>query len=130
MTSGKLHKKPSDLARDRLNARTRKTLIQAGKQIGKLTDSQKKTPSQLKSERARKKDLKRAGLEKPSVVPPVIDCRGCTDSPCAYNGDLTRCHHHSVIHRCKGCGQRVHYRWIEGEPFELCEVCLSRGDVG
>lgn len=43
-------KKPDELHRDKIRKRTVKTMILSGKPVGRLTDQQKKTPSQKKSE--------------------------------------------------------------------------------
>jgi hypothetical protein len=48
-------KKPHELVRDKLNKRTVKIMIQSGKPVGRLTDEQKKTPSQKKSENLKKR---------------------------------------------------------------------------
>ena len=56
MTSGKLNKKPSDNIKERLDKRALKALIQSGTPTGyKLSDSEKKSPSQRKSDAMRKK---------------------------------------------------------------------------
>jgi hypothetical protein len=54
-----VQKKPDEVLRDKINARTRKALISAGKKIGKLTENEKKTPSQKHSENMRKKFARR-----------------------------------------------------------------------
>jgi hypothetical protein len=46
--------------RDRIDSRVHKTLIEAGVNVGKLKESQKKSPSQRKSESARKHEIRRA----------------------------------------------------------------------
>ncbi len=46
--------------RQRINKRVHKTLIEAGVNVGKLTESQKKSPSQRRSESAKKRELRRA----------------------------------------------------------------------
>jgi len=48
-------KKPDELLRANLNKRTIKTMIESGKPVGRLTDSQKKSPSQKKSENLKKR---------------------------------------------------------------------------
>lgn len=55
----RVQKKPDEVLRDKINARTRKALISAGKKIGKLTENEKKTPSQKHSENMRKKFARR-----------------------------------------------------------------------
>lgn len=118
-------KKPADLARDRLNSRTRRVLIQAGKKIGKLTDSEKKTPSQRRSEAARKKDAKRAGVK---VIDSTTgeDCHNCPKYPCGKT--VKSCGEKSMVHRCLKCGQRVLHRIDPNVPWELCVVCLCQED--
>lgn len=60
MTSGAMTPKPSDIRRDNLNKRARKIMIQSGKKIGRLTDAEKKTPSEKSSEAMKKKLKERA----------------------------------------------------------------------
>ncbi len=48
-------KKPHENHRIALNRRAVKTMIESGKPVGKLTDAQKKTPSQRKSENLKKR---------------------------------------------------------------------------
>lgn len=55
MKSGKMTSKPSDMHRKNLNRRAIKTMIQSGRPVGRLTDAEKKTPSQKHSESMRKK---------------------------------------------------------------------------
>jgi hypothetical protein len=50
----------SDNLRKRINSRVHKTLIEAGVNVGKLKESQKKSPSQRKSESAKKREIRRA----------------------------------------------------------------------
>jgi hypothetical protein len=58
MTSGKLHTKPDDNLKKHLAKRTRKIMIQSGSKMGRLTEAEKKTPSERKSIAMRKR-LKR-----------------------------------------------------------------------
>lgn len=46
--------KPDEILREKLNKRTIKTMIQSGKPVGRLTDEQKKTPSEKRSDNFRK----------------------------------------------------------------------------
>jgi hypothetical protein len=129
MPPGKLHKKPSDIAREKLAKRTRKAMIESGKKTGKLTDAEKKTPSQRKSESARAKEMRRAGVQKAIAMREIpSDCRGCTKD-CRYGCDLSICPEKSIVHRCTQCGQKVRYRWIEGIPWILCPVCIQQGYI-
>lgn len=115
-------KKPADLARDRLNNRIRRTLIQAGKKIGKLTNSEKKTPSQRRSESGRKKEATRAGVKVIDVATGE-DCHNCSKYPCGKT--IKSCGERSMVHRCLGCGQRVLHRIDPSVPWERCPVCVT-----
>jgi hypothetical protein len=55
----RVQKKPDEVLREKINSRTRKTLINAGKKIGKLNENEKKTPSQKRSENMRKRFARR-----------------------------------------------------------------------
>jgi hypothetical protein len=55
MTSGKLRPKPDDDHKHYLARRTRKTMILSGSKLGKLSEAEKKTPSERKSIAMRKK---------------------------------------------------------------------------
>jgi hypothetical protein len=82
MPSGKMTPKPSDVHRENLNRRAVKTMIQSGRPVGKLTDTQKKTPSQKHSESMRKKltrgvQPKQCNPEK--LEPLVINLKDCVD---------------------------------------------------
>lgn len=121
MTSGKLTKKPSDFFRDKLNTRTRKTLIDSGSKIGHLTDAQKKTPSQRKSELLKKK-LSR-GVE--SIKALGYDCNGCLKYPCGKTTET--CEEPTRKNRCAKCGGLVVYRYVEGKEWKYCEVCRGEG---
>lgn len=128
MTSGKMHPKRDDLERDRLAKRTRKTLILAGKKIGKLADSEKIPPSQRKSINGRKRYARIVG--KTGVHgKPNPDCWECPRrSSCILTADDPGCTASTMIGTCPTCKQiYLHYnsytsgRWI-------CPVCrLSQG---
>ena len=118
-----MSKKPADLERERINRRTRKTLILAGKNIGRLTESEKKTPSQRKSELGRKK-LNRGIIKKEEPVP--FDCSQCPDHVGCTKPSLDVCHRPSAVHKCLGCGIRVRHPIIPGMSWEYCPVCRER----
>lgn len=114
--------KPHQLARKRLAKRTADQISI----INKITPkSMLKSPSQKRSERERKKYLKRAGIEREvhtEVIP--SDCRGCTDA-CRFGNDLNICQKKSLIVRCGKCGQKVRVRVVDGEDWSRCPVCAS-----
>jgi len=117
-------KKPHENLRTRLTKRAVKAMIQSGKPVGKLTDAQKKPPSQRKTELLHKKlDSRKsnAGAGKAVEVPIPDDCRGCTDT-CPSNS-LAKCHRNSIVVRCAQCGQKVRIRIIPGENWKYCPVC-------
>lgn len=121
MRSGKLKPKPSDIARKKLMSRTNRTMILSGVKVGKLPESAKKSPSQRKSESARKKFAKRAGLQNVQNVYPS-DCRDC-DEKCGYDRNLEKCYRHSLVLQCDKCGKKVRVRIIPGEDWRLCPSC-------
>lgn len=79
-------------------------------------------PDTKKSDAGRKKLLKRSGVA--GIEKLQSDCRGC-DRICGYEHNLEVCPEKSAIHRCKQCGAKVRYRWIEGQPWELCPICTG-----
>lgn len=127
MSSGKMRPKRDDLERERLAKRTRKTLILAGKKIGKLTDSEKKPPSQRKSESGRKRYARRDArgqTEKPNP-----DCWLCPRrSDCKVTADDSGCTEHKIKQRCPQCDQLyLHYFSYELAGMKwICPVCRGR----
>jgi len=113
-------KKPHENLRASLTKRAVKAMAEAGTPIGKLTDAQKKTPSQRKSENLRKKLTTRDGHKAEKEIVQV-DCRDCPKLPCTLNSNT--CTEKLWTHRCHQCGQKVRYRFIEGVPWEYCPVC-------
>lgn len=110
---------PSETLRKKLVNRNTKALIDAGKKIGHLTESQKKTPSQKRSENLRKK-LNR-GVEPPATV--GEDCNNCPKYPCGTT--VSKCIKPSRKNRCAKCGQVVVYRFVAEGEWKYCEVCRS-----
>jgi hypothetical protein len=114
-------KSPAELLRARINTRTRKTLIESGAKIGRLKDSEKKTPSQKRTENLKKKDLKRAGLSSKPVYP--TDCHLCPKYPCGET--LNDCLERSMVHSCTKCGLKVRHRVDPEIPWTLCPSCAG-----
>jgi len=110
---------PSESLRDHLRSRTTKTLIQSGAKIGHLSDSDKKTPSQKRSENLRKKLNRGAQPD----IKAGEDCNGCSKYPCGKT--VKHCSEPSRKNRCKKCGGVVIYRYVEGQVWEYCEPCRS-----
>lgn len=124
MTSGKLHKKPDDLARERLTKRTRRTLILSGARIGKLSDSEKKTPSQKRSENGKAKELKRSGVKNIAGVEDIPDdCFDCPEKANRCGKMLEMCGKRHLVLRCKKCGIRVRARIDAVRVWTLCPIC-------
>ena len=123
MTSGKMYPKADDAHRNRLAQRSRKALIEAGKTIGKLSDAQKKSPSQKSSEALRRK-LNRGCTSADAIA--GYDCRGCgTYDTCAFDHKLANCTSRAMTARCKQCGQKWTFRVIAEEKWEYCPKCRS-----
>jgi len=84
-----------------------------------------KSPSQKRSESMRKK-LNR-GVVDPTLATVKDDCNNCPDElTCPHEHNLNICPKVSRINRCKKCGQKVRYRFVEGEVWEYCPVCRER----
>jgi hypothetical protein len=127
MTTGKMSRKPSDTHRSTLMHRATKMLAQAGKPIHRLTDAEKKSPSQKKSENARKRDLQRAEKQHPATAQEnqvLYDCFTCPKHPC-YGNSLRTCGEPTLTRQCKQCGQKIIYRIDPNKKWEYCLVCRS-----
>jgi hypothetical protein len=105
-------------SRKELEARARAMMIITGQAHGKLPDKFKKTPSQIKSERGRKKLLRGGKENKDTDIP--NDCTMCSDvNSCKL--DLRTCtKYQSVISRCKTCGQKVRHPIIPDNIWFWC----------
>jgi hypothetical protein len=103
--------------REQLNKRAEKAMVESGKPVRKLTASEKKTPSQRRSENMRKK-LNR-GVVEPEVIPE--DCRDCPEEPCGKT--LKHCEKASLILRCRHCGQKIRFRVIHAVEWKECKEC-------
>jgi hypothetical protein len=104
-------KTPSELLREKLQMRAENA------------DKVMKTPSQRKSENARKKAAKRAGVKYIETHYPC-DCWKCPKEPCGST--LEQCKERSMVHRCKQCGAKVRHRVDEIIPWEYCPVCIAQ----
>ena len=85
----------------------------------KLWNTKQRPPSEIKSERLRKK-LSRG---QPVSVVRQTDCRGCSKYPCGKT--LEVCEEESRAERCAQCGVKVLYRYIASEIY-YCPICVSR----
>ena len=91
--------------------------------IKAITKKKTPTPSEKKSVNMRKR-LNRGAVPDIAVA---FDCRDCEIwSTCQYDHDLNRCHVKTLTHRCKKCGMKVRYRFIEDKVWELCPICVAR----
>lgn len=111
-------KLPSDLARARLSKRAQEQVALSNNITPKRL---LKSPSQKKSERAKAKELKRAGVS--AVAPVPCDCFNCPKEPCGNT--LNDCEERAMVHRCLKCGNKVRHRIVVGSPWELCPICRS-----
>ncbi|MFA5213319.1 MAG: hypothetical protein WC406_08300 [Methanoregula sp.] len=122
-----MKKLPSEVERERINKRTRKTLIQAGKKIGRLTEAEKKTPSQKRSENARKKFANKAGVKySPNVYPG--DCWTCPKQPCGQ--EPATCKERTMVHPCLGCGAKYRHFVDHENPWTQCPKCREGAPDG
>lgn len=110
--------KPADIARKRLDKRARQHRALAS---GVTPKELRKTPSQKRSESARKKYLKKAGISTAPVVPG--DCFGCPKEPCGKT--VNTCEERAMVHPCLKCGQKVRHRIDAVKVWERCPVCRS-----
>jgi hypothetical protein len=119
-------KSPSELWRDHLAKRTRKARIEAGEKIGHLTENEKKTPSQRRSENGRKK-LNRGGVvTSVHVANYPSDCHQCpTIGICTYKS-LQECYRMSTSHDCKKCGKIFRHPVIPGASWIYCRECEEK----
>lgn len=116
---------PSESLRKHLQSRATKTLIQAGVRIGRLSDSQKKSPSQKRSESIRKKHANRAGV-KYNAPDIKDDCHTCKNYPCGKT--VSTCSERSVVNRCLQCGQKVRHYIDPDCQWKYCPVCKEVED--
>lgn len=102
---------------DSLREKLKKRAIKA------ITKKKQPSPSEKKSINLKKK-LNRG------VVPDVAimqDCRDCINhQTCEYDHDLSKCVYPTRTHRCKKCGVKVMYRYIEDKVWEYCPICIVR----
>ena len=105
-------------SRKDLENRARAMMIITGQLHGKLTDRYTKTPSQIKSERGRKKLLHGGKENKDAEIP--NDCTMCGESTgCIIN--LREClRYQSVVSRCKTCGTKVRHPIIPDAVWYWC----------
>ena len=82
-------------------------------------NTKKRTPSEIKSERMRKK-LARG---QPVVTARQTDCQDCPKHPCGRT--LEVCEEISREERCAQCGVKVLFRYIPGQKY-YCPICKVR----
>lgn len=112
--------RPDELLRKKLEKRTKEQLALTS---GVTPPSLQKTPSQKRSENAKRKAAKKAGAKFVQHHCPC-DCWKCPKEPCG--GSVEMCEERSMVHRCKKCGQSVRHRVDETEVWEYCPVCIAR----
>jgi hypothetical protein len=111
-------KLPADLLRARLSKRAQEQVALSNNITPKRL---LKSPSQRRSEAAKKKELKRAGVS--AVAPVPCDCYGCPKEPCGKT--LNGCEERAMVHRCARCGNKWRHRIVIGTPWEFCPLCRS-----
>lgn len=111
-------KKPADIARARLDKRTRNHIALVNKTVPK---SMQKTPSQRRSESGRKKLLKKAGVK--TVRNEMDDCTGCPKNPCGKK--ILACMEPTTRYVCDHCGAFVVCYRTEPRP-KYCPICRER----
>ena len=107
--------KPHELHKKKLVKRAQQQIALTS---GVTPKALQKTPSQKHSESLRKK-LTRGASPEPNYDD---DCRGCPDKPLCGKL-LEKCGQEWKIARCKTCGKKHRYRWIEGEVWMNCTRC-------
>ncbi len=93
-------------------------MIITGQAHGKLSEKYKKTPSQIKSERCRKKLLRGGKENKDADIP--NDCTMCTEANSCTIGLLACTKYQSVVSRCKTCGAKVRHPIIPDHIWFWC----------
>lgn len=86
----------------------------------KYWNTKRTPPSQLRSERLKKK-LRRGQAPVESTQKP--DCCGCEKDPCGKT--LTMCGENSMIGRCRQCGRKAFYRVVVDEDY-YCQSCREK----
>jgi hypothetical protein len=120
--TGKLKSKPDDAHRKHLTIRAKDHIALVNKIV---PDHLLKTPSQKRSESAKKRERKRAGKYEDScraaAADLLFDCYTCPKSPCGTPPE--QCDEQMLLERCNKCGQPVRhfidvdFKWI------YCQVC-------
>lgn len=123
--TGKLTPKPDDTHRKQLKKRAADHIALANSVIPK---SMRKTPSQLKSERAVKREWKRANAHDDSCRAAAtqiqFDCYTCPKNPCGV--DPVACGVIMILERCASCGLPTrHYRDVNA-PWVFCQSCREK----
>ena len=122
-------KKPHEQLRTNLAKRSTKAMVESGRPVRKLSDAEKKTPSEKNSKNARLRELKRSGrhqesCRKAAVDVIVFDCHTCSKYPCGT--DPMACDEIMILERCGGCGLPVrHYRDVKS-PWVKCLSCRGK----
>ncbi len=121
-------KLPSEIAREHLERRAIKTLIETGKKgYGRLTEAQKKTPSQKRSEAGRKKLRRGSTASSVTVQGTETDCHQCPSKErCCYHLKLHTCHRKSDVSECKRCGRIYQHPVIPGLEWVYCKDCEGK----
>ena len=116
--------KPHELIRKKLAKRTKEQIALTS---GVTPKSLLKSPSQRKSERAKQKALKRAGVKPEMDARPTgNDCRNCPKEPCGRN--VMTCAERGMLMPCPECGQRTYFRIVVGEKWECCQKCREKAN--
>lgn len=125
MTSGKLKPKPDDSHRKQLTRRAKEHISLANRII---PDRLKKTPSQKKSESAKKHEQKRAEKHEISSTTAaknlVFDCYTCPEYPCGT--DPVACDKQMILERCARCGQPVRHYIDKNFKWTCCKGCRKK----
>jgi hypothetical protein len=84
-----------------------------------LSSSQRKTPSERRSESFRKR--LRHGAADPKWLD--CDCRGCVDKPLCKKKIQFCGKYQWNVGKCCLCGKNVAYRWIDDKAWDRCTIC-------
>ena len=125
MTGGKLTPKADDRLRKNLTKRAKEHIALVNKIV---PDRLLKSPSQKKSEAAKKKEARRAEAHEAScskaAATLMFDCYTCPKQPCGSLPEI--CDAPMILERCGKCGQPVRHYVDANLKWDVCQMCRKK----